>query len=149
MARQPPATKVVGKKPKRNIVGDITSLAILVGLIYAGVNYGPQFYYHLRQDSVAATRADMNKIAEALDAYRVNVGTYPSTSEGLAALTASPRHDPNWRGPYLSGVSFRDGWGNSYVYRYPGESGQYDLISYGHDGEPGGQGEDANLSYFH
>jgi general secretion pathway protein G len=139
----------VGKKPRRNITQDITSLLILGALIYGGINYGPGIYYHLRQDSVAATKADMSKLGEALEAYRIDMGEYPRTSDGLAALTTSPNRGPNWHGPYLRQSISHDAWGNSYVYRSPGVSGQFDLISYGHDGEPGGQGEDADISYFH
>jgi general secretion pathway protein G len=90
-------------------------------------------------------------LSVALDNYRLDNGSYPTTEQGLAALQEKPTRDPaplNWRGPYLKRNIPADPWGRPYVYRSPGEHdpGGNDLSSLGKDGQPGGQGEDADIT---
>jgi general secretion pathway protein G len=87
----------------------------------------------------------MNALSKALDAFRLDVGKYPGTSEGLSALTKQPAGAPTWRGPYLQSDVPKDPWGNTYVYRSPGATGDYDLLSYGKDGVAGGEGDAADV----
>jgi general secretion pathway protein G len=79
--------------------------------------------------------------------YRVDVGRYPNTQEGLAALSAAPSNEPRWRGPYLQKVAPVDPWGRAYLYKSPGDTGEFDLTSYGKDGAPGGTEDNADISY--
>jgi general secretion pathway protein G len=83
-------------------------------------------------------------LGTALDAYRLDVGRYPSTEEGLDALRKNPGHE-TWDGPYLPKDVPPDPWGKSYVYRAPGEHGDYDLYSLGGDGQDGGEGENSDV----
>ncbi|MGC9023154.1 MAG: type II secretion system major pseudopilin GspG, partial [Dissulfurimicrobium sp.] len=83
---------------------------------------------------------------EALDAFRLDNGRYPTTEEGLKALREKPPGLDTWNGPYLPKPIPKDPWGHDYVYRCPGEHGDYDIISYGRDGQPGGEGEDADIT---
>ena len=78
--------------------------------------------------------------------YRLDVGHYPSTEQGLNALLANPGNEPRWQGPYLSKRLPADPWNNPYQYKYPGERSDFDLFSFGKDGQPGGTEENADIS---
>lgn len=97
---------------------------------------------------VTVARTDIASLAAALQLYRLDNRTYPSTAQGLAALAERPAGDPqppNWHPEgYLDGVPV-DPWGNPYVYRLPGQSGAFDLLSLGADGQPGGENHDADI----
>lgn len=103
-----------------------------------------------RPDEARATvaRTDVRTIAASLEMYRLDNRGYPTTTQGLEALVsrpAAPPAPPNWAsGGYLPQLP-TDPWGNPYLYRSPGETGPYDLISLGADGEPGGEGVDADI----
>jgi len=85
---------------------------------------------------------DMSALDTALKMYRLHTGAYPTTEQGLKALVERPEGVNNWRreGGYLEKKITRDGWGNDYVYLCPGEHGSFDIVSYGADGSPGGEG---------
>jgi len=125
---------------------NLIALAVVAGIGYGLLNYGPAFYHRMHQSDVDVAKADLTKLGDALQNYRVDVGSYPSTDDGLAALTASPGHGSGWHGPYLDHPIYTDPWGHHYIYRSSGSS--FDLLSYGADGEPGGQGVDADISYY-
>ena len=91
------------------------------------------------------TRAQIDSLEKALDQYRLDMRRYPSTEEGLQALIAKPGDAQAWSGPYLKKAVPLDPWGRPYVYRTPGQKGEFELISYGRDGRPGGTGEDADI----
>ena len=99
---------------------------------------------------VAVVRTDIRAIGSALELYRLDNQTYPTTSQGLAALAQRPTSAPepsNWvAGGYLAALP-TDPWGNAYVYRSPGEVAGFDLMSLGSDGEPGGDGTDSDISH--
>ena len=105
-----------------------------------------------RPDQARATvaRTDIRTIASALELYRLDNRTYPTTAQGLAALVErpiSPPEPPNWvEGGYLQQVPL-DPWGNAYGYRSPGEDGAFDLLSLGADGQPGGDGSAADIRH--
>jgi general secretion pathway protein G len=110
----------------------------------------PNVFQHLGTAQDAAARSQIEMLGAALDAYRLDNGRYPSTAQGLAALTAEPTVDPrprNWRGPYLRREVPQDPWGNAYLSAAPGESNpqSYDLLSLGADGLDGGSGDDADI----
>ena|SRR5438477_8961276 len=123
----------------------ITVIAILAGLV------GPMVFRNVGDAKVSAARAQIELFALALDQYRLDNDIYPSTSQGLAALRERPTADPearNWRGPYLRKVIPLDPWGRPYTFKSPGEvnAESYDLLSLGRDGQPGGTGEDADIT---
>jgi general secretion pathway protein G len=96
-------------------------------------------------------RVDIKTIESALKLYKVDNGTYPTTEQGLAALIKKPDQDPipkSWReGGYLEGSAIKDAWGNPFEYTSPGSDGRdFEIISYGYDGKPGGTGRDADIS---
>ena len=123
----------------------ITVIAILAGLV------GPMVFRNVGDAKVSAARAQIELFALALDQYRLDNDFYPSSSQGLAALRERPTGDPearNWRGPYLRKAIPLDPWGRPYAYKSPGEvnAESYDLLSLGRDGQPGGTGEDADVT---
>ncbi|MHB8070024.1 MAG: type II secretion system major pseudopilin GspG [Desulfobaccales bacterium] len=90
--------------------------------------------------------ADIKNLETALDMFYLDVGRYPSQDEGLKVLYQRSDNIPNWAGPYIKKAP-KDPWGRDYVYKFPGElGGAYDIISYGADGQPGGEGEAADVT---
>lgn len=93
-----------------------------------------------------AAKVQMQNVKAALQLFYIDVGRYPTESEGLAALTQAPQGIASWQGPYMDGFEgLTDPWGRVFVYRYPGESGSFELISLGRDGYQGGDGEDRDI----
>ncbi len=126
-----------------------TLLELLVVMVIIGLLVGyvaPRYFAQVGKSEIKAARAQMAAIESSLDQYRLDVGRYPSTELGLAALFAQPANEPRWAGPYMKKQVPPDPWGNAYVYRMPGEHGEYDLYSYGKDGQPGGSGEAADVT---
>ena len=121
-------------------------LLVVVAIIGVLVAYvAPRYFSQIGKSEVASTKAQIDALSKALDAYRLDVGAYPTTEQGLAALNSRPADNPKWRGPYLSKAVPADPWGRPYSYRSPGQNGDYDLWSYGKDGQPGGSGDDADV----
>jgi general secretion pathway protein G len=123
----------------------ITVIAILAGLV------GPMVFRNVGDAKGSAARAQIELLALALDQYRLDNDFYPATAQGLAALREKPAGDPearNWRGPYLRKTVPLDPWGRPYDYKAPGQvnTESYDLLSLGRDGQPGGSGEDADVT---
>jgi general secretion pathway protein G len=118
----------------------IIVLGLLVGLV------GPRLFGRVGQSKQAAARAQIELLGAALDQYRLDVGGYPNSGQGLDALQRNP-NVPNWNGPYLKKAVPKDPWGNAYKFRCcPGQNGEYDLWSEGSDGAPGGEGEAADIT---
>lgn len=118
----------------------IIVLGLLVGLV------GPRLFGRVGQSKQAAARAQIELLGAALDQFRLDIGRYPDSSQGLAALQQNPGSLQNWNGPYLKKAVPNDPWGNQYKYRCcPGQHGEYDLWSDGGDGAPGGEGENADV----
>src|SRR4051812_13809436 len=122
-----------------------TLLELLVVLVVLGLLVsivGPKYFAQLGKSESKAAQAQIASVAKALDLYRIDVGRYPTSEQGLAALSAAPANEPRWRGPYLQKIAPPDPWGRPYVYRSPGEQGaEFDLLSLGKDGVPGGTDE--------
>src|SRR5262249_29310030 len=118
----------------------IIVLGLLVGLV------GSRLFGRVGQSKQAAARAQIELFGAALDQYRLDVGGYPTGSQGLDALVRNP-NVASWNGPYLKKAVPKDPWSNSYKYRCcPGQYGEYDLWSEGADGAPGGEGENADVT---
>ena len=124
---------------------ELLVVIIILGLI-AGL-VGPRLFGRVGQSKQATAKAQIELFGAALDQYRLDVGSYPSTSVGLDALVRNP-NVPNWTGPYLKKPAVpSDPWGKPYQYKCcPGDHGEYDIISYGFDGVPGGEGENADVT---
>jgi general secretion pathway protein G len=109
----------------------------------------PNLFRNVDDAKVATARAQIESLATALDSYRLDHGRYPTTAQGLGALWQKPTIDPpaNWTEPYLRKAVPDDPWGRPYVYIAPGRVNptSFDLLSYGADGQPGGEGDDADI----
>ncbi|MGQ0648784.1 MAG: type II secretion system major pseudopilin GspG [Gemmatimonadaceae bacterium] len=131
-----------------------TLLELIVVIIVLGLLAGlvaPQIFGRLGEAKDVAAKTQMALIGTALDNYRLDNGSYPSTDQGLKALRERPTTGitpVNWRGPYLRKGVPQDPWNRPYVYRSPGEQNPngYDLMTLGRDGKEGGTGEDADVS---
>jgi general secretion pathway protein G len=126
---------------------ELLIVMVILGLLAALV--GPKLFGHVDQAKVDSTRTQISSLQTALDAFRLDVGRYPTTEEGLAVLRTQPADDApgatRWRGPYLPRMP-KDGWGNDFHYTAPGQHGDYDLLSYGADNKEGGDGNDADVT---
>lgn len=125
-----------------------TLLELLVVMVIIGLLAGyvaPRYFSQVGKSEVKTAQAQLVALGKALDQYRLDVGRYPSGEQGLNALTAKPANEPKWSGPYLAKAVPLDPWGKPYSYRSPGENGEYDLVSFGKDGQPGGSGEAADI----
>jgi general secretion pathway protein G len=125
-----------------------TLLELLVVMVIVGLLAGfvaPRLFAQIGKSEVKVARAQIDALQKALDAYRIDVGRYPSSSQGLAALNERPADEARWSGPYLARSVPKDPWGRDYVYTAPGEHGEFDLLSLGRDGRPGGEGEDGDI----
>ncbi len=122
---------------------ELVVVIIIIGLLAAFV--APKFFGKVSEAKQKAAKAQIELFGTALDSLRLDVGRYPTTEEGLNALREKPSGMEFWKGPYLPKEIPLDPWGKSYVYRSPGEHGDYDLLSYGLDGTAGGEGENQDV----
>ncbi len=126
-----------------------TLLELLVVMVIIGILAGfvaPRYFAQVGKSQVKAARAQIDAFDKALDQYRVDVGRFPTTEEGLAGLMTAPPGETAWGGPYLKKAVPPDPWGHAYIYVSPGEHNDVDILSYGKDGQPGGSGESADLT---
>ena len=115
-------------------------LGLLAGLV------GPQVMKFLGSSKSKTAKLQIEDLSSTLDLYRLEVGRYPTESEGLKSLIEKPSSIASWNGPYLKkGQVPKDPWGFDYQYRFPGEHGTYDIWSLGADNREGGEGEDADV----
>jgi general secretion pathway protein G len=121
---------------------ELLIVMIILGLLAALV--APKMFQKVGTSKQKAAKAQISMLGTALDAFRLDVGAYPSTELGLDALRKNPGQGA-WDGPYLSKDVPKDPWGRPYVYRAPGDHGDYDLYSLGADGQEGGEGENADV----
>ena len=124
---------------------ELLVVIVIIGLLAAYV--GPKYFAQLGKSEVTIAKAQIEAFEKSLDTYRLDVGRYPGTEEGLAALLAAPPSaGAKWNGPYLKKSVPPDPWGHPYAYRAPGAKAEYEIVSLGKDGQPGGSGEDADIS---
>jgi general secretion pathway protein G len=138
----------VGSRASRS-VGGFTLLELLVVMVIIGLlagYVGPRLFAQIGRSEIKVARAQIDGLQKALDQYRLDTGRYPSTAQGLASLRAQPADEPRWAGPYLTKAVPQDPWGRDYQYRSPGEHGEFDLLSHGRDGQPGGDGDNADVT---
>jgi general secretion pathway protein G len=123
---------------------ELLVVVVIIGLLAAFV--APRYFGQVGKSEVNIAKAQLDALEKALDQYRLDVGRYPDQEAGLKALVAKPANEPKWSGPYLRKDIPLDPWGRAYVYKFPGEKGEYDLVSLGKDGQPGGTGENADIT---
>ena len=117
---------------------EIMVVVIILGILVSLI--APNVFGVLDDAEVTATKVQMRNLEVALDTYRMNHSRYPTTDQGLEALTSPPGRD---RG-YIDNIP-KDAWNNEFQYRSPGLQGDYDLYSLGRDGQEGGEGIDADI----
>jgi general secretion pathway protein G len=124
---------------------ELLVVMVIIGLLAGYV--GPKLFGQIARSELKVARAQIDALGKALDQYRIDVGRYPSTAQGLTALVARPEGEGRWGGPYLAKAVPLDPWGRPYQYRAPAEDGEYELSSLGRDGRAGGTGDDAEIKH--
>ena len=132
-----------GKGERGFTLIELLVVVVIIGLL-AGL-VAPRYFGQVGKSNVNVARAQIDALGKALDQYRLDVGSYPTTEQGLQALVSQPDGAERWQGPYLQRQVPYDPWGRPYVYKAPGEHGDYDLSSLGADGKPGGDGENVDI----
>jgi len=122
---------------------ELLIVMVIISLLAALV--GPKFFGQEKKAKQRAAKGQMALFETALDTFRLDVGRYPTTEEGLQALRVNPETSEKWDGPYLQKAVPMDPWGNPYVYESPSEHGEYGIRSLGADGEFGGEGDNVDI----
>ncbi len=126
----------------------LLELLVVLGIIamLAGI-VGPQVMKHMGASKTKAAKVQVEDLSAALDMYKLDVGKYPTSEQGLSALVEKPADISRWNGPYLRKVKIpQDPWVQAYHYASPGQHGKFDLYSFGADGKEGGEGEDQDIN---
>ncbi len=135
------------EKHKRDTTGftliELLIVMVIISLLAALV--APRFFGQEKKAKQRGAKGQIALLESAVDTYRLDIGRYPTTAQGLEALRQRPDGIDKWDGPYLRKELPMDPWGNSYVYESPSEHGEYAIISYGADGKPGGEGIDMDI----
>lgn len=123
---------------------ELVMVLVIIGVILAMV--GPRVFTNLGRANAEVAKTKMEQIAGQLELFKLDVGRYPTTQEGLGALLAAPSGLANWNGPYIRDAKLlKDPWSNDFIYRAPGEKGPFDILSLGADGKEGGEGENKDV----
>jgi len=135
--------------PVRRNMSGMTLIEILVVLVLIGIVLGivgGNFIGRGEKAKADAAKIEIGQIGQSLDLFKLEVGRYPTSQEGLQALISAPPGLPNWNGPYWKKSTLpKDPWGNEYRYSAPGQHGPYDIMSYGADGKEGGEGANKDI----
>lgn len=139
----------MSNKIKRSRASGFTLIELLVVLVILGLLagiVGPNIIGKTETANVQSTKTQIENLSAALDMFRLEVGRYPTSSEGLQALIEAPAGTDRWKGPYLKkNIIPKDAWGNEFHYEAPGNNGPFDLYSYGPDNAQGGDGDNADI----
>ena len=138
--------KLSVRMPQRGMtLIEILVVLVLIGIVLGIV--GGNFIGRGEKAKADAAKIEIGQIGQALDLYKLEIGRYPSSSEGLQALVTAPAGAANWNGPYWKKAQIpKDPWGNEYRYTSPGQKGAYDILSLGADGKDGGEGANKDIA---
>ena len=134
-----------GRKRKDAGITLIELLVVMVIIALFAAIVGTRVGRNVDKAKQVAAKSQISEYESALEQFKLDVGHYPSTEEGLQVLRVKPENAPNWDGPYLKKEIAPDPWGRPYVYRFPGTHGDFDLVSFGADGQQGGEGDNADI----
>lgn len=138
--------------PGRNVLqrnAGFTLLELLVVVVIIGLlaSYvGPKYFAQIGKSEAAVAKAQITAFEKALDTYRIDMGRFPTSEEGLTGLLENPSANTKWNGPYLKKSIPLDPWGHPYRYLSPAKDKDFEIVSYGKDGQAGGTGDDADIS---
>ncbi len=124
----------------------IEVVVVIVILVMLASLAAPMYFRYIRQAKISTAKTQIKLLEQALNDYRLDIGSYPDAADGLKALEENVQQEEKWDGPYIKPAVPKDPWGNDYVYVAPGEHGDFDLCSYGKDGQPDGEGENADIN---
>ena len=142
---------VPGRSRSRLRVGGFTLLELLVVMVILGLlaaYVGPRYFAQVGKSEQGLAKAQVESFFKALDTYRLDVGNYPTSEEGLGVLMVAPSSASKWNGPYLQKGVPVDPWGRPYLYRSPGVQRDFEIMSLGKDGLPGGTGDAADITSY-
>jgi general secretion pathway protein G len=124
---------------------ELLIVMIIIGLLAALI--GPKMIGRVGESRQTVAKQQIEGFSSALEMYKLDTTKYPTQEQGLEALVAEPQGMLNWKGPYLKKKFIpKDPWGNAYSYTFPGENGDYDIVSFGADGSAGGDGENKDVT---
>ena len=122
---------------------ELLVVMVIIGLLAGYV--GPKYFEQIGKSETKTAKAQIDALGKALDQYRIDTGRYPSSEQGLSALYKKPSNESKWSGPYLKKNIPNDPWDKPYIFKSPGEHGDYDLYSLGKDGQLGGEKESEDV----
>lgn len=137
------SAKYLSLKNKGFTLLELLVVMVIIGLLAGYV--GPKYFEQIGISETKTARAQVDAIGKALDQYRIDTGQYPTSGQGLAALNKNPGNEAKWQGPYLKKTLPNDPWDNPYLYKSPGEHGDFDIYSLGKDGQLGGVKESEDV----
>ncbi len=136
------------KNHKRTPFTLIEVVVVVVILVTLASVATPLYMNYVKKANVGAAKTQIKLLEDAITGFKLDIGSYPDSGVGLRALVENIDQNEKWDGPYIKPGVPKDPWGNDYVYVFPGEHGEFDLVSYGADGQPGGTGENADITNY-
>lgn len=121
---------------------EMVIVIVIIGLLASIAT--PLYFRHVNTSKITTAKAQIQLFEQAILDYRLDTGKLPTQAQGLNILIEKDQSVKNWKGPYIKGIPL-DPWKNEYIYQVPGEHGEFDILCYGPDGQPGGEGDDADI----